>query len=81
MKTFRVEAKLHIAAFVQAETEEAAISEVADLLEWPGGLLDEEYTAKECICSDVLDWMNKNNRFCPDCMEANYRKEVGDYIE
>lgn len=67
MKNFRVEAKMHIVAFVQAETEDAAISEVASLMEWPGGLLDEEYSAEECFCSDILDWLNKNNRFCSVC--------------
>lgn len=76
MKTFRVEAKLHVAVFVQAETEEAAISEVVDLMEWPGGLLDEEYNAKECFCSDVLDWMNKHNQFCSDCKNKERIKGI-----
>lgn len=67
MKNFRVEAKLHIVVFVQAETEEAAISEAVALMEWPGGLLDEEYVASECFCSDILDWLNKNNSLCSDC--------------
>ena len=73
MKTFRVEAKLHIVVFVQAETEEAAISEAADLMEWPGGLLDEEYTAEVCSCSDVLGWMNKHNQFCSECEKNKER--------
>lgn len=64
MKNFRVEAKMHIAVFVQAETEEEAICEAVSLMEWPGGLLDEEYTATECSCSDILDWMNQHNRYC-----------------
>lgn len=54
-------------SFVQAADEETAISEVVNALEWPGCLLDEEYTAAECSCSDVLDWMNKRNQFCIDC--------------
>lgn len=67
MKNFRVETKLHIVVFVQAETEEAAISEAAALMEWPGGLIDEEYNAKECFCSDILDYMNKHNELCSGC--------------
>lgn len=75
MKNFRVEVKLHIAVHVQAETEEDAISEVVNMVEWPGGLLDEEYTATECSCSDILDWMKKRNRFCSDCGNGF---EIGD---
>ena len=67
MKNFRVEAKIHVAVFVQAETEEAAVSEVVNLMEWPGGLLDEEYNATECTCSDVSDWLKKRNQFCSEC--------------
>lgn len=74
MKTFRVEAKLHIAVFVQAETEEAAISETVDLMEWPGWLLDEEYIATELtetnsvksgllqrVYEDSLGWVDRCN--------------------
>jgi hypothetical protein len=67
VKNFRVDVKLHTVVFVQAETEEVAISEAANLMEWPGGLLDEEYKAEECICSGFWDYTNKHNQFCSDC--------------
>lgn len=60
MKLFSVEAKLRIAVFVQAETEEAAISEAVNLMEWPGWLLDEEYIATECSDLDSAKWMKKD---------------------
>ena len=47
MKEYRVEARLHIVVYVQAETEEEAVSEVAELMEWPGELWDEEYKVEE----------------------------------
>lgn len=45
MKTFKVEGTIRFAVLVQAETEEDAVSEAVNLVEWPGDLLDEEYRA------------------------------------
>ena len=48
----------------------------------------EAWLAKRPVCADCDEPIQDDHYFdingeaiCPDCMEGNYRKEIGDYIE
>lgn len=48
----------------------------------------ESWLARRPVCADCGEHIQDDHYFdingeaiCPDCMEGNYRKEIGDYIE
>lgn len=48
----------------------------------------ENWLAKRPVCADCDEPIQDDHYFdingeaiCPDCMEGNYRKEIGEYIE
>ncbi len=47
MKTFAVEGTICFSVMVQADSEEDAISQTVEMVEWPGNLLSEEYKCLE----------------------------------
>lgn len=58
----------------------------ADFAAWEAE--QESWLAKRPVCADCDEPIQDDHYFdingeaiCPDCMEGNYRKEIGDYIE
>ena len=59
---------------------------VADFDRWDAE--QESWLARRPVCADCGEHIQADHYFdingeaiCPDCMEGNYRKEIGDYIE